>query len=217
MKRSLPITALFVDIGGVLLNNGWDESARRAAAKTFALKRDEMEHRHRLVFETYEAGKMTLEQYLSRVVFDEPRSFTRTQFRNFMFAQTKPYFEMIELVRGIKVRHGLKIFVVSNEGRELNAARIEKFGLSKWVDCFVSSCFVHLRKPDAEIFRLALDLVQVPAQQVAYIDDRLMFVQVAEGFGLHGIHHTDVDSTAGKLAALGLLAERDKESASGGT
>jgi putative hydrolase of the HAD superfamily len=55
----------------------------------------------------------------------------------------------------------MKIAIVSNEGRELNAYRIQKFKLDRLSDCFISSCFVHIRKPDVDIFRLALDLAQV--------------------------------------------------------
>ena len=95
------------------------------------------------------------------MVFYEKRSFTRAQFRRFMFAQSKPYPEMIELVARLKVRHGLKIVVVSNEAREVNAYRIRKFKLGAIRDSFISSCFVHIRKPDADIFRLALDIAQV--------------------------------------------------------
>ncbi len=35
MKRAIPITTLFLDIGGVLLTNGWDHHARKRAAKNF--------------------------------------------------------------------------------------------------------------------------------------------------------------------------------------
>ena len=104
MKRSAPITALFVDIGGVLLTDGWDHHARKRAATNFKLEWAEMEDRHHLNFDTYEEGKLTLEEYLDRVVFYQKRPFTRAQFRRFMFAQSKPYPEMIELVRKLKVR-----------------------------------------------------------------------------------------------------------------
>jgi len=34
MKRAIPITTLFLDIGGVLLTDGWDQHAdERASAK----------------------------------------------------------------------------------------------------------------------------------------------------------------------------------------
>jgi putative hydrolase of the HAD superfamily len=121
-----------------------------------------------------------------------------------MFAQSKPYPDMIELVAQLKVRHGLKIAVVSNEGRELNAYRIRKFKLDRFVDSFISSCFVHVRKPDADIFRLALDIAQAPARQVLYIENTPMFVQIAEGLGIRSILHADYKSTCAKLASLGL-------------
>jgi putative hydrolase of the HAD superfamily len=204
MKRRAPITALFVDIGGVLLTDGWDHDARKRAATNFKLELAEMEDRHHLTFDTYEEGKLTLEQYLDRVVFYQKRPFTRARFRRFMFAQSKPYPEMISLVAQLKVRHGIKVAVVSNEGRELNAYRIRKFKLDGFVDSFISSCFVHVRKPDADIFRLALDIAQAPAGQVVYVDNTPMFVQIAEGLGIRSILHTDYRSTCAKLASLGL-------------
>ena len=200
----MPITALFLDVGGVLLNNGWDRHARRRAARNFKLEWAEMEERHRLTFEVHEEGKITLDEYLRRVVFYQKRPFTRAQFRRFMFAQSKPYPEMIELAAQLKVRHGLKIAVVSNEAREVNAYRIRRFKLDRFVDSFISSCFVHVRKPDAEIFRLALDIVQVPAREVVYIENTPMFVQIAEDMGIRSILHTDYSSTCAKLASFGL-------------
>jgi len=204
MKRAIPITALFVDVGGVLLTNGWDHLARKRAAKNFKLQWAEMEDRHRLVFETHEEGKIAFEEYLGRVVFYKKRPFTRAQFRDFMFAQSKPYPRMINLFAHLKVRHGLKIAVVSNESRAVNAYRIRKFKLDRFVDIFISSCFVHIRKPDADIFRLALDIAQAPAQQVVYNENTPMFVQIAQGLGIRSILHTDYKSTCTKLASFGL-------------
>ncbi len=163
-----------------------------------------MEDRHHLTFDTYEEGKLTLEEYLGRVVFHRKRPFTRAQFRRFMFAQSKPYPRMIDLVARLKARHGLKVSVVSNEGRELNAYRIRKFRLDRVVDSFISSCFVHVRKPDVDIFRFALDIAQAPARKTIYIENTPMFVQVAEGMGIRSILHTEYRSTCAKLATFGL-------------
>ena len=207
----LKITRLFLDVGGVLLTNGWDHHARRRAAKQFKLKWSEIEERHALNFETHEEGRMTFEEYLSRVVFYQKRPFTRAQFRNFMCSQSKSYVEMINLVVRLKSRHGLKITVVSNESRELNAYRIQKFKLDGFVDTFISSCFVQLRKPDVAIFRLALDISLAPAQEIVYIENTPMFVQIAEGLGIRSILHTDYRSTCTKLAALGLQTEEGSD------
>jgi len=160
-----------------------------------------------LNFETYEQGRLAFKEYLDRVVFYQKRRFTRTAFRSFMCDQSKPYTEMMKLVVRLKARYGLKITVVSNEARELNAYRIRKFKLDGFVDTFISSCFVQLRKPDVAIFRLALDISLAPAREVVYIENTPMFVQIAEALGVRSILHTDYGSTCAKLAALGLQTE----------
>jgi len=217
MKKTAAVTCLFLDIGGVLLTDGWDHRARQRAAKHFQLEWAEMENRHHLTFDTYEEGKLTLEEYLGRVVFYQKRPFTRAEFWNFMAAQSKPCLETIALVARLKARYGLKIVVVSNEARELNAYRIRKFRLSRLVDAFVSSCFVHIRKPDADMYRLALDIAQVPVRQVVYIENTLMFVQIAEGLGIRSILHTDYRSTDAKLTALGLRDDANDKHAKRGS
>lgn len=204
MKQTAPITTLFLDIGGVLLTNGWDREARRLAAQTFHLDLPELEERHHLTFDTYEEGKLTLDEYLHRIVFYEERSFSQEEFENFMTEQSKPYPDMLKMIRDLKAAYRLKIAVVNNEGRELNERRIRKFRLNEFVDFFISSCFVHYRKPDTDIFRVALDIAQVAPEQVVYIEDRPMFVSVAESLGIHGICHAEYQSTCAQLEKYGL-------------
>jgi len=198
------ITTLFLDIGGVLLTNGWDRHARRRAVEKFELDHDEVNERHHLTFDTYEVGKLSLEQYLHRVIFFKDRSFSRDEFRDFMFAQSKPHREMIDYIRALRKKYGLRITVVSNEGRELNNYRISTFKLNEFVDAFISSSFVHFRKPDNDIYQMALDVSQVKPEEVIYIDDRAFFVQVASDLGIRGIAHQDLERTRAELEGFGL-------------
>ena len=46
----------------------------------------------------------------------------------------------------------------------------------------------------------------MPAEQVVYIDDQPLFVQVAEGLGIRGIRHTDYQSTRAQLASSAMTA-----------
>jgi putative hydrolase of the HAD superfamily len=204
MEKVEPIAALFLDIGGVLLTDGWGRQFRELDATVFDLDLAEINDRHKQTIETYEMGKLTLEEYMNLVVFYREQTFSRTEFQKFMFEQSKPYPERIGLIRKLKAKYGIKIVVVSNEGRELNEYRIRKFKLDGFVDSFISSCFVHVRKPDADIFRLALDIAQVPARSVVYIEDNPMFVRIAEGLGIKSILHTEYKSTCAKLASFGL-------------
>ena len=204
MTSASDITTLFLDIGGVLLTNGWDHKIRARAADKFGLDYDEMNERHHLTFDTYEEGKLSLDEYLNRTVFYEKRSFSQQEFKSFMYAQSQPYPEMIGLIGGLKTRHSLRIAAVSNEGRELTTYRVQQFKLSTFIDIFVSSCFVHYRKPDADIYRIALDIAQASPDQVVYIDDRAMFVEVARGLGIRGIHHKHYETTQKALETMGL-------------
>jgi putative hydrolase of the HAD superfamily len=211
MKKDFSITTLFLDIGGVLLTNGWDHNARKLAAGVFDLDFAELEERHHLTYDTYEEGKLTIEEYLNRLVFYRERSFTADQFREFIYKQSKPYPDMIQLIRQLKEKYGLKVAVISNEGRELTVYRIKKFKLNEFVDFFISSCFVHFRKPDANIFRMALDVSQVSPDHVLYIEDRAMFLQAAEDLGIRGVRHVDFCSTVSRLAFFGLTTTGPKE------
>lgn len=204
MTTQLPIRALFLDIGGVLLTNGWDRNARQRVAQKFDLDYDQLNERHHLTFDTYESGKLSLDEYLNRIVFYEPRAYTPAEFTTFIMEQSQPFTDMIDLVCRLKQQYNLKLVAVNNEGREINGYRIKQFRLDNFFDAFVSSCYVHFRKPDTDIFRLALDIAQLKPEQVVYIDDRLMFVEVAQTLGMHCIQHLAYATTVGHLAAVGL-------------
>jgi putative hydrolase of the HAD superfamily len=198
------ITTLFLDIGGVLLTNGWGRDSRRRAAEKFKLDFAEMDERHHLTFDAYEQGKLGLDEYLNRVVFCENRPFSAGEFKAFMFVQSRPFPEMIDLIKSLKSSRGLKTVAVNNEGRELSRYRVQKYSLDGIIDFFVTSCYVHLRKPDPDIYRMALDIAQTPPAATLYIDDRALFVEVARGLGIESIHHKVFETTRTALASYGL-------------
>ena len=203
MQSTTNITTLFIDIGEVLLTNGWGHDFRSLAAQKFNLDFTDFDTRHAIAFETYELGKLTMDEYLDIAVFYKPRDFTKNEFRQFMFTQSKPYPEMIDLIKRLKKRYGLKIIAVSNEARELNTYRIQEFKLAGFIDFFVSSTYIHIRKPDTDIYNLALDMAQVQPGEVICIDDVPVFVTVAESMGIKSICHIDYESTCKRLQSFG--------------
>ncbi len=198
------ITTLFLDIGGVLLSNGWGNEARGKTIAHFNLDGNEVNERHHLTFDTYEEGKLTLSEYLKRVVFYEKRSFSEDEFIEVMLRQSFAYQDTIDHFRKLKKLYHLRVIAVSNEGRELNTYRVKEFNLNELFDVFVSSSFVHFRKPDRDIFLMAIDISQTNPEHSIYIDDRLMFVEVAQSLGMHGIHHQNLNATKNQLEKFGL-------------
>lgn len=200
------IEALFLDVGGVLGTNGWGRDSRKLACQTFQLNEAEVDERHRMTFDAYEIGKLTLSQYLERTVFYKPRDFSQQEFVDFMLSRSQPYTEMIEFVKAIKRKYGLKVSVVSNEGRELTLHRVEHFGLREFVDAFIFSCFARFRKPDPDIFTLALNVSLHSPERILYVDDRSLFVEVAQSMGMNGcVHdHANLEATRQVFAGHGL-------------
>jgi putative hydrolase of the HAD superfamily len=200
--EELDLRILFFDIGGILLSNGWGHESRAEAAKKFGLDYDEVNTLHNFIFNVYEIGSITLDEYLDTVIFNKPRSFPREDFKEFVYRQSVELPDTLQWLKEWKKNCGFRIISINNEGKELNDYRVEKFKLHQCFDAFISSCEVKMRKPDPAIFNLALGIAQASPNQCVYFDDRIMFVKVAEKLGIKAFQHTSFEST--KEILLGL-------------
>ncbi|MCL4321160.1 MAG: HAD-IA family hydrolase [Deltaproteobacteria bacterium] len=197
------IKTVFLDIGSVLLTNGWDRKSRKLASVKFNLDYEDFEARHEDLFAIYEEGKISLDYYLDKTLFYKECSFTKKEFKAFMFDQSQPYPQMIDLFAGLKDRYKLKLVSINNEGLELSIYRIKKFSLDSLFDFFVTSCFVRIRKPDENIFKLALNLSYSKPEESIFIDDRSFNVETAANLGINAFRHTSYESTKEKLSRFG--------------
>ncbi len=187
---------LFSDIGGVLLSNGWGYKSRKMAAKKFKIDYEQMDALHNFIFNVFEIGKVTLDDYLDWVIFNQPRNFPKEDFVNFMLSQSIQLPQILPWLVDWKKNHpGVKIISINNEARELNNYRIKKFNLHAFFDAFISSCEVGMRKPDPGIFRLALGIAQAEPHECLYFDDRPTLVEAARKEGIHAHHHQTFEET----------------------
>ena len=196
---------MYCDIGGVLGTNGWDGKLRKRITDHFGVDFDEIEARHHLMFDSYERGYMSFESYLEYVFFNAPRPFTLEELRSYTYNASTAWPDNIEFFARVKRDNQLKLALISNEGRGITEHRVGKFGLRELADFMVISHYVHFRKPDLEIWRLALNLAQVTADESIYIDDREMFANVAREMGFTALHHTSLEMTRSELKKLGLV------------
>jgi putative hydrolase of the HAD superfamily len=198
------IKALFWDVGGVLLSNAWDHTQRQQAIEKFALDPGEFSERHELVVSSFERGKISLDDYLERTVFYRVRAFTRDDFKAFMYSLSRADEQALALAKGLASSGQYLMGTINNESRELNAYRMEKFGLRSIFRVFVSSCFVGLRKPEEAIYRMALDITQQAPASCCFIDDRALNLEVAKRLGMHAVEMDGVEQLRGDLQKLGV-------------
>ena len=198
------IAALFWDVGGVVLSNGWDSSARSEAARQFSLDPLDLEQRHRSAEEELETAKITLDTYLDRTVFFCPRPFARDEFKNFIFAQSREKRETRVLLDELTATGRYFLATLNNESEEVNAYRIRKFDLSRNFSAFFSSCYLRVRKPDPRIYRLALGITQRAPQECIFIDDRPANLEPAKALGMNTILFRSAEELRASLAESGV-------------
>ena len=198
------IRALFWDVGGVLLTNAWDRTQRTAALEHFRVDEEEFHDRHEMVVSSFERGKITLDEYLDRTVFYRTRPFQRNEFRDFMFSLSQPFPEVLQLAQRLSDSGKFFMGTINNESRELNYYRIEKCGLRKIFRLFISSCFVGFRKPEPDIYRLALEITQIPAEACCFIDDRALNLESAARLRMQTIEMQNVEQLRADLGKLGV-------------
>jgi putative hydrolase of the HAD superfamily len=198
------IRAIFWDVGGVLLTNAWDHTERAAALEHFQVDEKEFHDRHEMVVSSFERGKITLDEYIDRTVFYRQRPFTRDVFREYMLSLSRPFPDVLEFAQALSDSGKYFMGTINNESRELNNYRIEKFALRNIFRVFVSSCFVGFRKPEPDIYRLAFEITQIPAEECCFVDDRAINLESAGRLGMRTIEMQQVEQLRADLEKLGV-------------
>ena len=196
------ISAVFSDVGGVLLTNGWDHEQRARLVKLFGLDGGDFEGRHQMVSAALDAGQLDLDQYLDHTIFYRPRPFRKQEVRDFMYSQSEALPDSLALIARLAQAHKVFLATINNESRELNLHRIEKFGLRNYFSAFFSSCYLGVSKPHPQIYRLALDISQRWPEECVFIDDRSLNLEGARRVGLHTIQFLNAGQLADDLRRL---------------
>jgi putative hydrolase of the HAD superfamily len=198
------ISHVFFDIGGVLATNGWDRGSRKLAVEKFGLDEEEFASRHDAMAGPLDEGHVTLAEYVRFAIFNRPRSFSEQDFIDFMYDQSKPYPDSIEIARAVAEGCTYWVMTLNNESDELNEFRIRKFGLDRIFDAFLSSCWLGLRKPTTAFYQRALNIAQVQPENSVFIDDREQNIVPARDLGMHVIHYQSAAQLSTDLRNIGI-------------
>jgi putative hydrolase of the HAD superfamily len=200
---------LFWDIGGVLLTNGWDRHARADAARQFQFDHADFETRHARVVEEFDAGRMSLDEYMADTLFFRRREFTREAFKDFMYAQSKPFPDVLRLAEALAAKPDCFMAALNNESLPLNQYRIERFGLRRYFRCFFSSCYLGVRKPGRKIYELALQMTQAHPEDCVFIDDRPENLDPARELNMRAVRCVDAQQLKKDLEECGVRPPQD--------
>lgn len=191
-----------MDIGGVFLTNGWDHLSRKKAAEVFGFDFEEMNDLHNFIYNIFEIGHISFDEYLDTILFYKPQTFSKEEFKNFIFSQSQELPSLLAWAKEWKKNTPLPVFALSNENADLNTYRIENFNLREIFDGFFSSCYLGVRKPDPKIYNMALQICQVKPEECLYFDDRPMLIDAAEKLGIISVLHQDFETTKTILEQL---------------
>ena len=202
------INQFFFDIGGVLGSNGWDREQRAEAVSRFKLDAEDFQYRHEETVGAFEAGQISLDEYLDVTVFWRQRDFSREEFKKFMLALSSPWPDSLDVVRRLRQNirgrpTRVRLATLNNESRELNEYRIRHFGLCDLFDVFFSSCWLGVRKPTRQIYERVLGMTQADPGRSVFVDDREQNLAPARVLGMKTIHFEGAAQLAGGLAELG--------------
>lgn len=204
--NGISFEAILFDVGGVMLTNGWDHNERKLLLDRFGLDREAFESRHEKPNDAWERDLLTISGYLKETIFYEPRSFTEDDFIEAMKSVSLPIpATAIPVVRDLAESGRYLVGTLNNESRYLHEYRMRKFGIDRYLDVQFCSAYLGMRKPDADIYRRALDILSLPGERVVFVDDRANNIATAASLGMQAIQFQGEDKLRRDLAELGVL------------
>jgi epoxide hydrolase-like predicted phosphatase len=195
------IRAVFFDFGGVIMRTEY-QAPREHLAERLNMEYDDLV---RLVFNSETGrraslGAVTMEQHWASVMkkLKRPASEARA-IRDEFFAGDVLDRNLINIIRSLRGR--FKTGLISNAWDDLRGYIVkEKFDDA--FDAMIISAEVGVMKPDPRIFQVALDQLQVPAEEAMFVDDFTENIDGCEEVGMSGFHFIDPEKDVERIKAL---------------
>jgi putative hydrolase of the HAD superfamily len=188
---SISIRTVFWDVGGVILTNGWDHVERKRVLSRLGVNLEQYEELHERANYYWERGLITAQEFFMQTVLrPNPKlNLTFDVLWPQVCAQSKVLHpECLDMLSELKQMRRFRVATLNNESRELNEHRLNAFKLRSLFDYFICSGYVHEMKPEAGIFRSAIDISGFPAQSALFIDDNEANCEAAAALGMETIH-----------------------------
>jgi putative hydrolase of the HAD superfamily len=195
--------AVFFDLGGVVVDVESDRLILQVAqllGRTFDEVHEQVFHQELLL--PLELGRIKPERYYEGLKRSLGLSWTYEQFVRAWNGILSEKREVTTLLKRLRTRH--KLLALSNTNvLHVDYLRRTMPALELFHD-WVLSYETGLRKPDPEIYRLALQRAGVRPETAVYVDDRPELVEAGRSIGLTAIRFQDSRQLEQDLQAVGL-------------
>jgi putative hydrolase of the HAD superfamily len=122
------------------------------------------------------------------------------RFREIYFAALHPNPPMIELMRELKSA-GMRMAMLTNNVREWEPLWRPMLPVDEIFETVVDSGFVGVRKPEAQIYELTLERLDLPAEACLFVDDLLPNIEGARAAGMSAVHFRDNEQAIAEIRA----------------
>lgn len=200
----MSIKAVFFDLGGVILRTEY-QAPRQHLAESFGMDYDDID---KVVFgggpngsaARASVGEITEEEHWGNVmkILKLPDS-EYERVRDEFFAGDVIDLEIVDFLRSIKPKY--KVGLISNAWSGLRDYIVRE----KFDDAFhhmIISAEVGVAKPDSKIYQIALDQLQVRANEAVFVDDVYENIEACEKTGMKGIHFKGPESALKQLKQM---------------
>ncbi len=198
------IKVILFDLGGVLFTNG-----TRIVAKYIAEKHHKNVDDVYNLFNYSDIGNAYREGKIARDEFwDQFKENLKIKDSTDELEQKwNDFYEIIEETKEIldELRKEYKVYFLSDQIKERAVATDKKYGFIKWFHGGIFSHEVGVRKPNIEIYKLALKKVGARAEEVLFIDDKEINLPPAEKVGMKILLYSSPDHLREELGRRGIL------------
>jgi len=197
----MSIRAVFFDLGGVIVRTEY-QSPRQQLADRLGMEYDDLD---RIVFNSEtgqqaSVGAITALQHWESVMKRLKRPYEEmTSIRDEFFAGDIVDREILNFLRGLRGKY--ETGLISNAWSDLREYLVRE-KMDDAFDHIVISAEVGVAKPEAKIFKIALEQAGVSPNEAVFVDDFYVNIEGCEKVGMKGIHFRDAESALAQLKAL---------------
>lgn len=113
--------------------------------------------------------------------------------------------KLVAFLRSLRPRY--KTAILSNASLEVREFITETFHLDREFDLIIISSEEGIRKPEAELYSLALSRLDVRPEEALFIDDEQRYIDGARALGIHALQFKDAEQV---IEEMKQYVDRDK-------